>query len=67
MSQWSNTDEFLAIKFPGIRKSWLRKVCENLGMLKGKGDMVVNWRPQNSDPQTKWTFVQEASPREPEK
>jgi hypothetical protein len=58
--QWSDTDEFLALKFPGINKSWLRRVCEHLGMFKGSADMTVNFRPKNRVPQTKWTFIQEA-------
>lgn len=56
--QWQNTDEFLAIKFPGVPKSWLKEVCRNLGFLKGSGDMVVNWRPKSKMPRTTWTFIQ---------
>jgi len=42
------TDEFLAIKFPGIRKSWLQKISTKLNLLKaengGNAEMTVRWR-----------------------
>lgn len=50
------TDELLAIKFPGIRKSWLRKISDKLNLLKnengGNVEMTVRWRhgkPQWTD------------------
>jgi len=42
------TDELLAVKFPGIRKNWLRKVCDKLSTLKqengGNVEMHVRWK-----------------------
>lgn len=45
--RYANTDEFLAIKFPGIRKSWLKRICERLKRLKqengGNAEMTTHW------------------------
>lgn len=50
------TDEFLAIKFPGIKKSWLQRICSKLNVLKqengGNVEMHVRWKqgvPQWTD------------------
>ena len=52
----TSTDELLAAKFPGIRKSWLRKISDKLNLLKsengGNVEMTVRWRrgvPQWTD------------------
>ncbi len=49
------TGEFLAIKFPGIPESWLKRVSRKLGLLKeengGNVEMCTRW--SNGTPQ--WT------------
>jgi len=43
-----STDEFLAIRFPLIRKSWLERISRKLGLLKqengGHAEMRVQWK-----------------------
>lgn len=61
-----NTDEFLAIKFPNLRKSWLTRLNQKLGWLKkknsGNAEMRVHWAG-GRDLYTEWTY-REASPKD---
>ena len=59
------TDEFLAIKFPHLRKSWLQKINWRLGWLKqfngGHGEMVTRF----SNGQDRWTGWNERDVSDP--
>jgi hypothetical protein len=61
-SNWPDTGQFLAVKFPGISKSWLTRVCEMLKTFGGSANMMVQWRPKKKVPHTEWTIIQECSP-----
>jgi len=52
------TEEMLALKFPGISKSWLAGICDMLKLFNGSGDMIAHWRPKQSVPRTQWTIIQ---------
>jgi hypothetical protein len=53
---WSDTDRFLALHFPGIRKSWLKRISDKVVALrrdKKDADMHVRWR-RGRDQWTGW-------------
>lgn len=48
MRMETSTDELLAAKFPGIHKTWLRRISRKLKLLKqengGNVEMTVRWK-----------------------
>lgn len=54
-----STDEFLAVKFPHLRKSWLERINRKLGLLwqenGGNAEMHVRWRKCHPD-WTEWSI-----------
>jgi hypothetical protein len=67
MESTGDTDKFLAVHFPHLRKSWLRKINDRLGLFKADkkngGNIEISARFKNGrDEWTKWSGIDYSEP-----
>lgn len=68
MGEKQNTDEFLAVRFPHLSKSWLDEINDMVGWLKqkfsGNGELCVPWSGGIPQP-GRWTINTKSAKKKP--